>query len=211
MNKYILNTSLDDSLQAKIVACVNENMSSNWLGYTGKQADLETPRGVDTVFDRGRRANFTHLLPDLSNEVNKFSDAVLLDLKLDNQFIRLIPDVETDNTQFLPHMISVVYKENHRSIGIRRHKDKRSPDGWLHLRFNFLVSAAEGGNPIINSEVLEVAEKQGWACFSSEWEHGTLPVTNDKYRIALSLGYFIEPEYARKTFKNLLTNLNNNV
>ena len=211
MNKYILSTALDDSLQAKIVACVNENMSSNWLAYTGKQAGLETPRGVDTLFDRGRRANFTHLLPDLSNEVNKFGDAVLLDLKLDNQFIRLIPDIETADTQFLPHMISVVYKEKHRSIGVRKHLDQRSPDGWLHLRFNFLASGAEGGNPIIKSEVLEVAEKQGWVCFSSEWEHSTLPVTNDEYRIALSLGYFIEPEYARKTFKNLLTNLNNNV
>ena len=207
MNKYILNTVLDDSLQAKIVACVHENMSSNWLAYTGKQADLETPRDVDTLFDRGRRANYTHLLPDLSNEVNKFGDAVLLDLKLDNQFIRPIPDVVEANTQFLPHMISVVYKENHRSIGIRRHLDQRSPDGWLHLRFNFLVSAAEGGNPIINSEVLEVAEKQGWACFSSEWEHGSLPVFDQRLRIALSLGYFIEPIYAKNTFKNLLTNV----
>ena len=210
MNKYILNTSLDDSLQAKIVACVNENMSSTWYGHIGNYADLETPREA-SLFDRGRRANFTHLLPDLSNEVNKFSDAVLLNLKLDNQFIRPIPDVKTPDTQFLPHMISVVYKENHRSIGIRIHLDKRSPDGWLHLRFNFLVSGAEGGNPIINSEVLEVAEKQGWACFASEWAHGSLPVFDQRLRIVLSLGYFIEPIYAKNTFKNLLTNLNNNV
>ena len=210
MNKYILSTALDDSLQAKIVACVNENMSSNWYGHFGNYADLETPK-EGSLFDRGRRSNSTYLFPDLSNEVNKFGDAVLLDLKLDNQFIRPIPHVKTDNTQFLPHMISVVYKENHRSIGIRRHTDKRSPDGWLHLRFNFLVSAAEGGNPIINSEVLEVAEKQGWVCFASEWEHGSLPVFDQRLRIVLSLGYFIEPIYAKNTFKNLLTNLNNNV
>jgi hypothetical protein len=210
MNKYILSTVLDDSLQAKIVACVHENMSSNWNAYTGNYADLETPQEV-SLSDRGRRANYTHLFPDLSNDVNKFGDAVLLDLKLDNQFIRPIPHVKTDNTQFLPHMISVVYKENHRSIGIRKHMDKRSPDGWLHLRFNFLVSGAEGGNPIINSEVLEVAEKQGWACFASEWKHGSLPVFDQRLRIVLSLGYFIEPSYAKNTFKNLLTNLNNNV
>jgi hypothetical protein len=210
MNKYILNTALDDSLQAKIVACVNENMSSTWYGHIGNYADLETPQEA-SLFDRGRRANSTYLFPDLSNEVNKFGDAVLLDLKLDNQFIRPIPDVETPGTQFLPHMITVVYKENHRSIGIRRHMDKRSPDGWLHLRFNFLVSGAEGGNPIINSEVLEVAEKQGWACFASEWWHGSLPVFDQRLRIVLSLGYFIEPIYAKNTFKNLLTNLNNNV
>jgi hypothetical protein len=210
MNKYIISTALDDSLQAKIVAWVNENMSLTWYGHIGNYAELVTPQEA-SLFDRGRRANATYLFPDLSNEVNKFGDAVLLDLKLDNQFIRPIPDVKTDNTQFLPHMITVVYKENHRSIGIRRHRDARSPDGWLHLRFNFLVSGAEGGNPIINSEVLEVAEKQGWACFSSEWEHGSLPVFDQRLRIALSLGYFIEPIYARKTFKNLLTNLNNNV
>ena len=59
--------------------------------------------------------------------------------------------------------------------------------------------------------MMAFAEKQGWACFASEWKHGSLPVFDQRLRIVLSLGYFIEPSYAKNTFKNLLTNLNNNV
>lgn len=210
MNKYILETELAEPLQQKIIDCVRRHKFSNWSSYTRIQEGADTAT-ESPLIDRGRRHSYVFLYPEISNEVHEFSNSVIDSLKLDTEFIRPIPDVKIDDMQFLPHMISVVYKEKKKSIGIYPHVDNRSADGWYHLRFNFLVSSAEGGDPVVESTVLDVKEKQGWICFASEWNHGTLPVTNDEYRIALSLGYFIEPEYARKTFKNLLTNLNNNV
>lgn len=204
MDIKINNIELPRSLQQKIIQFVETNDSQDWVAW---DYELSVDSKDLDRLNRGRKLTFTYLHNEIDCDVNLFGEQVIKLLDLDKAYVIPIPQSELKATsvgvKHLPHILSILFKDDKKSLGIQKHTDPRNEEGWFHLRFNFMVQSAEGGDPIIKSTVYSIDELKGWICFSSEWVHSALPVTGDKKRIMLSLGYYIEPEYAKTKFKNL--------
>lgn len=93
----------------------------------------------------------------------------------------------------------ISYSENNHEVG--KHRDEEPHEGYIHTRFNFLISKSkEGGNPIINDITYEVNENQLWVCFAGRDEHTTTTVKGDTPRVLLSYGYFLNNQKCKEIF-----------
>lgn len=201
-----MNISLDITvpaeLQEKIINFVSASGTASWIPW-----DYEVSIDSDdlTLRDRGRKLTYVNLHSDIIDDVDKFSQLVF-ERYLDPEYSYPIPisDIKTkaEGVKHIPHMISVLFKDQKKTVGIQKHTDPRDERGWWHVRFNFMIQASEGGEPVIQSTVYHIEEGCGWLCLSSEWEHYALPVYGDKERIILSLGYYVEPNYALQMYKS---------
>ena len=105
----------------------------------------------------------------------------------------------------LPHMFTVLFDDNTVARGVQRHTDKRNDNNWLHFRINAVLQhAISGGEPIIDSVVVNVNEGEAWSIWASESLHSALPVKGDKPRIALSLGYYVNPTFKDHVEKQII-------
>lgn len=196
-----LNITVPVELQQRIINFVNTSNSAGWIPW-----DYEVSIDSDnlTLRDRGRKLTYVNLHDDIADDVNRFAQLVF-EHYLDPNYSYPIPvsDIKTKSQgiKHIPHMISVLFKDQKKTVGIQKHTDPRDERGWWHVRFNFMIQSSEGGEPVILSTVHDVKEGSGWLCISSEWEHCALPVTGDKERIILSLGYYVEPNYASQMYK----------
>lgn len=76
---------------------------------------------------------------------------------------------------------------------IHHHTDPNS-DGYIHTRYNLIISAPNaGGNPIYNGEEFQIHERMLWCCRAGEIVHGSTPVIGNKPRINISFGFQIKP------------------
>ena len=74
---------------------------------------------------------------------------------------------------------------------IHRHKDD-TQSGYIHTRWNLILSYPEsGGHSIYNEEINVLKENLIWRCDASEYFHSSTEVIGDKPRITLSLGFLI--------------------
>jgi hypothetical protein len=197
-----LGILLPSDLQEKIIRFVNLSEPANWIPWD-YEVDI-TSEQLDRI-DRGRKLTYTYLHDEIANDVEEFSQRVITELGLNQQLIVPIPrsDIKTkaQGIKHTPHMVSVLFADSRKTIGIQKHTDNRNENGWYHVRFNFMVQSSVGGEPVILSTVYPIDECNGWVCFSSEWLHSALPVTGNKERIVLSLGYYIQPAYALEKYK----------
>jgi hypothetical protein len=202
MKQYLLTLTMPESLQNSIMKQVSESAYADNWGAFDIDYTAESNTGADKFINRGRRHSRVHEFPQLAEEVEAFADMLLSHEDMDRNFISAVP---VDYPGYcLSHFISVMYKEGKRGLGIHPHSDPRSEDGRYHLRYNFLASTADGGDPIIDEQLISVGERQGWVCFASETIHRATPVVDDNLRVSLSLGFFIDPEYAHKKYPHLL-------
>ena len=71
---------------------------------------------------------------------------------------------------------------------VPRHIDS-APDGFILLRCNFFLQKPEqGGEPIIEGEILQIQERSAWLVPASLCFHASTPVRGETNRIILSLG-----------------------
>lgn len=80
---------------------------------------------------------------------------------------------------------------------VHQHKDPRGKNNEVHVRLNFMLQKpVQGGDPIINGNVLSVHEGESWINFASEWTHSSTPVKGSRERVVLSLGNYIAEDNA---------------
>jgi hypothetical protein len=77
---------------------------------------------------------------------------------------------------------------------VQRHADS-SPPGRLHVRLNIMLSKPfGGGEPIIDGQKFDIAERDLWCFFPSIMPHETTPVVGDRKRFVLSIGILVPRE-----------------
>lgn len=78
---------------------------------------------------------------------------------------------------------------NLHNAAIHPHADPNL-DGYTHTRYNLILSLPEqGGLPIYNESLVNVAEKMLWRCEAGKYTHESTPVRGSKPRINLSFGF----------------------
>ena len=87
--------------------------------------------------------------------------------------------------------------ENFNGYKCTPHKDPNTNSkNDVHTRFNIMISSPiEGGNPIIENNVIEVNENEPWICVAGLHLHSTMKMYGDKSRIVLSFGYWYSKEF----------------
>jgi hypothetical protein len=77
---------------------------------------------------------------------------------------------------------------------IHPHKDP-NVDGYVHTRYNLLLSVPEsGGKPIYNNKIFDVEERMLWRCEAGLYNHASTPVVGDRSRINISFGFQLKKE-----------------
>lgn len=85
------------------------------------------------------------------------------------------------------HMIGNNYAEG---AFVHQHTDP-APHGFAHVRCNWMIKKPSvGGDPVIDGEVLPVAEGDLWLCIASMEQHGTTPISGGE-RLVYSFGALI--------------------
>jgi len=85
------------------------------------------------------------------------------------------------------HMIGNNYAEG---AFVHQHTDP-APKGFAHVRCNWMVKKPPvGGDPILDGEVVPVAEGDLWLCIASMERHGTTPISGGE-RLIYSFGALI--------------------
>lgn len=88
-------------------------------------------------------------------------------------------------------MFEIFIGVNTEQGSVHLHTDD-TEEGYVHFRLNFLVSKPEaGGNPVIEGQEFDIAERGSWINLASEWRHKSVPVIGIKPRIVLSFGALI--------------------
>ena len=78
---------------------------------------------------------------------------------------------------------------------VHTHKDKNPDNENYIIRFNVIISKPEvGGNPIIDSNEIEVKENEVWVCKAGEDFHSTTEVKGQSPRVMISFGHYINKE-----------------
>lgn len=77
-----------------------------------------------------------------------------------------------------------------------------APEGFYHVRINFMVSKPNfGGLPIVNNlELDDIEEGASWLNIANVWNHSSTPVVGDKVRIVLSLGALVPVKIIEERF-----------
>jgi hypothetical protein len=85
------------------------------------------------------------------------------------------------------HMIGNNYADG---AFVHQHKDP-APNGFAHVRCNWMIKKPPvGGDPILDGEVVPVAEGDLWLCLASLERHGTTPIYGGE-RLIYSFGALI--------------------
>ena len=92
---------------------------------------------------------------------------------------------------------------------INYHYDKNF-DGYVHTRYNLILSyPEEGGHSIYGDKINVLEERMLWKCIAGKVKHGATTVIGKKPRITLSFSFFIHEseliqEYEKvKSFENI--------
>jgi hypothetical protein len=75
---------------------------------------------------------------------------------------------------------------------IHSHQDPNL-DGYVHTRYNLILSVPEsGGKPIYNNTMFDIEERMLWRCEAGLYNHASTPVVGDRPRINISFGFQIK-------------------
>ncbi len=184
---------IPSELQQDIIDFCHEDNSDKWVhGFDAYK--------TNSVWNHGRKIIFCHdtkfyeqtkaIEQEYLNAIGLPSDAI-------------IPVGEDDRHPYFPHFIGCIFKDNKKSSGIQTHTDPRKDD-WYQMRINYLIQKpVTGGEPIINRSVIDINENQSWNVWASEHKHSALPVTEDKMRITVSFGFYVNPTYVSEVKKRV--------
>jgi hypothetical protein len=76
---------------------------------------------------------------------------------------------------------------------VHQHTDP-APKGFAHVRCNWMIKKPPvGGDPILDGEVVPVAEGDLWLCIASMERHGTTPISGGN-RLIYSFGALVRLE-----------------
>lgn len=79
---------------------------------------------------------------------------------------------------------------------VHEHTDS-APEGFAHVRCNWMIQKPPvGGDPILDGEVVPVAEGDLWICIASHERHSSTPISGGE-RLIYSFGALIELEQLR--------------
>ena len=93
----------------------------------------------------------------------------------------------------LGHLIGNNYTEG---AFVHEHKDL-APPGFAHVRCNWMIKKPPvGGDPILDGEVVPVAEGDLWLCLASLERHATTPISGGE-RLIYSFGALVGLEQIR--------------
>ncbi len=180
---------IPDELQQAIIDFCYEDNLSNWL--YGYESSKIKPSG-NAVWNNGRKYIYCHETK-FHEQIKSVEQEYLNAIGLPGNVI--IPVSEDEKHPHYPHFIACIFKDNNKSSGVQTHVDTRK-NGWHQMRINYLLQKPEsGGEPIINRTLINVKENQSWSIWASENKHSALPVTEDKMRITVSFGFYVNPEY----------------
>jgi acyl-CoA-binding protein len=158
--------------------------------FSNTNNDPRLWRRIDTVQTfqtRGRKIIHTTETP-FEDQVNQISEHILD--HFDCSRVRRIPHGE------LSDLVMCLFDSGQNAAGLLTHKDPKSTDKWLHLRFNFMLQKpGSGGDVIVEKNILDVKEGQSWNMWASEKQHRATQVKGDVSRITLSLGFYVDPLY----------------
>jgi hypothetical protein len=91
------------------------------------------------------------------------------------------------------HMIGNNYADG---AFVHQHTDP-APEGFAHVRCNWMIKKPPvGGDPILDGEVVPVAEGDLWLCIASMERHGTTPISGGE-RLIYSFGALVRREQLR--------------
>ena len=77
---------------------------------------------------------------------------------------------------------------------IHSHTDPNN-DGYIHTRYNLLLSVPEsGGKPIYDNKIFDIEERMLWRCEAGLYNHASTPVVGERSRINISFGFQIKKE-----------------
>ena len=158
-------------------------------------------KNAEEPFNRGRRSCYTSLT-EHSSTVTTICNRVRTIVGIANNIV----PIPANN---LSHMFTVLFDDHTTARGVQRHTDQRNEDGWLHFRINVVLQHADaGGQPIVDSVVLNVKEGEAWSIWASESPHSALPVKGNVPRLALSLGYYVNPALKEQVEHKLIDVVN---
>ena len=84
---------------------------------------------------------------------------------------------------------------------VQQHTDS-APAGFAHVRCNWMVKKPPvGGDPILDGEVVPIAEGDLWLCIASIERHGTTPISGGE-RLIYSFGALVKNENLRHILNN---------
>lgn len=102
-----------------------------------------------------------------------------------------IIDIENLTDFLLDPMFGDFLNFNTNYGAIHPHKDSNN-DGYIHTRYNLILSAPEsGGKPIYDNEIFDIEERMLWRCEAGLYNHGSTVVFGKKSRINISFGFQI--------------------
>ena len=160
-----------------------------------------TPFASNTEYSITHRINKGRMsfpIPDdlQRKYINSLSDKFLSNF--DNSKIKVIVKEK------YPHHFSCLYPADGITQGVFKHRDPIAKNGWEHLRINTLLQLAEsGGEPIIDNKQIPAKEKEVWSLWANKSLHSAMPISGNKRRILLSLGFHVEPTYVPEVKKLL--------
>jgi len=163
---YKLSLKLDTDIQQKLISFGEDNYLNT---------DYFNPNGP---IENGRFCHYVHT-----------TESVISDLVLE-LYHNTYQQLNIDSLELEPYL-GVFMNVNTEGAFIHKHIDE-APDGFHHLRINYLISKPyEGGDPILNDTVLDIDECECWINIASQWVHGSTPVVGNKKRMIISLGSLV--------------------
>ncbi len=119
---------------------------------------------------------------------------------------RIGREIGRDDVLEEPH-ISCYLSTIGKGGAVHFHRDA-TRTGYNHLRFNVVVSKAEGGGrPIIGKTPLEVEERDMWYFFANKHRHGSEAVSGGKRRVICSYGFLVPGNTKATLFDFLINNI----
>ena len=180
---------IPNELQQDIISFCYDDTSSEWMhGFDADKVELVRK----SVCNNGRKFIYCHETK-FHEQIKIIEQEYLNAIGLSSDAI--VPISSDEKNPHYPHFIGCIFKDTQKSSGVQTHIDVRK-NGWYQMRINYLIQKPDtGGEPIINRTVINVNENQSWNVWASEHKHSALPVTEDKMRITVSFGFFVNPKY----------------
>jgi len=104
-------------------------------------------------------------------------------------------------TQELDREFGALISYSEKDHQVQPHSDP-NPPRKIHTRFNVLINKPEeGGEAIINDQIVSTEENELWVCAAGKYTHSSVLVKGDKPRILLSYGTYLKEEELNKILK----------
>lgn len=150
----------------------------------------------------------------IDHRANKGRMAILIPGHISDKFVTPLSDIFLSNfdkskiktivNEKHPHLFSCLYPVEGTTQGVFKHIDPIAKNGWEHLRINTMLQIAEsGGEPVIDNRIIPAREKDVWSLWANKSLHSAMPISGNKRRILLSLGFHVEPTYVPEVKKLL--------